>query len=314
MEISSYSKIYNLGHKALDQLLDKPVLVEEKVDGSQFSFMADETGLHFRSRGANIDANAPGMFFKGVMAITELWKQGRLENDLIYRGEYLMKPKHNVLAYDRVPTGHVILFDIEKPGTDFFQRVPKETLAAQLGLEIVPLMFTGLVTSADEIREFLDRTSVLGGQKVEGVVLKPFDYNLFGADGKVVMGKFVSEAYKEVHANDWRKGDHAPGKAKVEIMMDEYRSEARWRKAVQHLRDAGTLLNEPKDIGALLIEIQKDLGEECKEEIKTKLWKIYSKDLMRTATRGFPEWYKQQLLEEAFDASPEMQETPEVSS
>jgi hypothetical protein len=36
----SYSSIYALGHKALAELFMEPVLIEEKVDGSQFSFGA----------------------------------------------------------------------------------------------------------------------------------------------------------------------------------------------------------------------------------------------------------------------------------
>ena len=37
-QISSYPKIYSLGHAAILDLLDGRVIVEEKVDGSQFSF------------------------------------------------------------------------------------------------------------------------------------------------------------------------------------------------------------------------------------------------------------------------------------
>jgi len=35
--LGSYPSIYNLGHRYLGDLLDGPVVVEEKVDGSQFS-------------------------------------------------------------------------------------------------------------------------------------------------------------------------------------------------------------------------------------------------------------------------------------
>ena len=34
----SYGKIFNLGHKETEALFDGPVVVEEKIDGSQFSF------------------------------------------------------------------------------------------------------------------------------------------------------------------------------------------------------------------------------------------------------------------------------------
>lgn len=35
---NSYPQIYALGHRYLEDLLKDPVLVEEKIDGSQFSF------------------------------------------------------------------------------------------------------------------------------------------------------------------------------------------------------------------------------------------------------------------------------------
>lgn len=57
--IHSYSSIYALGHKALEDLLKTPVLVEEKLDGSQFSFgvyinQEGERLLKCRSKGADI--------------------------------------------------------------------------------------------------------------------------------------------------------------------------------------------------------------------------------------------------------------------
>jgi hypothetical protein len=51
----SYPSIYNLGHRALQDLLTVSVNVEEKVDGSQFSFGITEEGeIKLRSKGAVI--------------------------------------------------------------------------------------------------------------------------------------------------------------------------------------------------------------------------------------------------------------------
>lgn len=50
MTLHSYSSPFALGHKALARdnerpgLLEAPVLIEEKIDGSQFSFSLSETG------------------------------------------------------------------------------------------------------------------------------------------------------------------------------------------------------------------------------------------------------------------------------
>ena len=65
--INSYPSIYNLGHKAITDLLKGPVIVEEKIDGSQLSFRKDSEGsLHIRSKGATIYPEDAGMFSKAV--------------------------------------------------------------------------------------------------------------------------------------------------------------------------------------------------------------------------------------------------------
>lgn len=57
----------------------------------------------------------------------------------------------------------------------------------------------------------------------------------------------------------------------LELLYDSYRTEARWQKAVQHLRDEGKLLGEPKDIGPLMAEIWRDLVEEEKAELHGRI-------------------------------------------
>jgi len=71
VSISSYPKVYNLGHKAISSLLDGTVVVQEKLDGSQLSFSKDTTGqVYVRSRGQSIYAEAPEkMFAKAVEVI-----------------------------------------------------------------------------------------------------------------------------------------------------------------------------------------------------------------------------------------------------
>ena len=107
----SYPKIWALGHRAVRELFDGDVFVEEKVDGSQFSFGVFNDELRCRSKGADINTQAPEKMFAKAVETAQ-----RLGPDLLegatYRGEYLQKPKHNTLAYDRVPEGNIIIFDI----------------------------------------------------------------------------------------------------------------------------------------------------------------------------------------------------------
>jgi ATP-dependent RNA circularization protein (DNA/RNA ligase family) len=200
-----------MGHRAIASLLDGPVLVEEKIDGSQVSFGVTEDGeIKVRSKGAVIHPDAPEkMFTEAVATVKDL--APNLKPGWTYRGEYLKKPKHNSLAYNRTPIAHIMLFDINDGYESYLSYEQKQAEAIRLGLEVVPLLFSGKVESVEQFRSFIDRKSVLGGQKIEGVVVKPVNYDLFGADKKVLMGKFVSEAFREVHRMERKKSNHSSG-------------------------------------------------------------------------------------------------------
>lgn len=295
----SYPSIYALGHRALRDLLLDPVLVEEKIDGSQFSFGKFVDGLRCRSKGAELNLYTPEkMFLKAIETVREL--EPLLVPGWTYRAEYLAKPKHNTLAYDRVPEKHLILFDIST-GLEAYQSYNlKRNEAQRLGLELVPALYYGEITDPDEFRTLLDTPSILGGQKVEGLVVK--NYSRFGLDKHVLMGKFVSEAFKEAHGVAW-KGSNPNARDIVQTLVAAYRSPARWAKAVQHLQEAGLLKDEPSDIGLLMKEVLNDIEKECAEEIKDALYNWAWPKIRRAASAGLPEWYKEQLLEQQFSSA-----------
>ena len=294
----SYPSIFAIGHRALKELLLDPVLVEEKVDGSQFSFGRDENGdLHCRSKGAQLNLVAPEkMFLKAVEVVSAL----QLMPGWTYRAEYLKSPKHNTLAYDRVPQNHLMIFDINTGHEEYLGYDAKRAEADRLGLEVVPWVHQGMIETPEQFRAMLDRTSVLGGQKIEGVVVK--NYSRFGPDKKVLLGKFVSEAFKEIHQGEWKAAN--PGKADVlESLIRQLTTPARWNKAVQHLREVGQIEDSPRDIGHIMKEVQADIQKECTEMIAETLQKWAMPQVLRGTIRGLPEWYKDQLLQRQFNAA-----------
>ena len=294
----SYSKIFAVGHRAVADILNGPVLVEEKCDGSQFSFGNVDGELRVRSKGAVMVTDAPErMFTLGVDTVKAL--AAELHPGWTYRGEFLCKPKHNALAYDRVPKGHIIIFDVNTDHETYLDYEQKAAEAERLGLECVPLIYCGMVGGIDLFRSFLERTSILGGQKIEGVVIKPERYDVFGEDKHVLMAKFVSEAYKEVHAREWKESNPSNGDI-LDLLGSEYRTPARWQKAVQHLAEAGTLDGSPRDIGPLMKAVPVDIEEECAAEIKEKLWRWAWPHIRRKAVAGAAEWYKEELLKKQF--------------
>lgn len=298
--LHSYPSIYNLGHKVVHYLLTGPVYVQEKVDGSQFSFGLDTEGIVLtKSKGAVVYLETADKLFKDAVQYVHSIKD-RLTPGYTYRGEVLCRPKHNALAYDRVPKHNVILFDINVSEETYMDYADVVNEATRLDLEVVPLLFTGEVASADQLRGLLETVSVLGGQKIEGVVIKPVGYDKFGVDKKALMAKFVSEAFKEVHGGEWRKNNPSQNDV-IEKVALSYKTPARWNKAIQHLREAGVITDSPQDIGKLLKEINVDVLKECEQEIKEVLFKASWPKIARIITAGFPEFYKQQLMDKQFE-------------
>jgi hypothetical protein len=295
----SYPKVYALGHREVLDVLKGDVIVQEKVDGSQFSFALIDGELHLKSRGADIYvADTPKMFNHAVLTVQRLQEANLLHPGWTYRAEYLSRPKHNALAYDRTPKDHLILFDVSVGNEQY---LPYDEVVAEgqrLGLEVVPLLYAGHIDSYDMFAKLLETTSLLGGQKIEGVVIK--NYALTGRDGHTMMAKFVSETFKEIHRHDWKK-DNPMQRGILEKLIMDYKTEARWHKGVQHMNEAGALLGEPKDIGPLMRAIGDDLWTECEGEIRDALWDWAWPHIRRGVTAGVAEWYKERLAKSAFE-------------
>lgn len=290
MHISSYSTIYALGHRAVLDLLSGPVVIEEKIDGSQFSMCRNaDRSLSCRSKGQDLVTDAPEkMFTKAVATAHGL----DLHLGWTYRCEYLQSPKHNTLAYSRVPDKHLALYDVESAPQCYLSPTEKRAEAARIGLECVPLIFEGILDRPEMLPEMLNRVSMLGGVDIEGVVVK--NYALFTADKKVAMAKVVCEGFKEKNAENWKTEN--PGRADVvQRIIESLKTEARWQKAVQHLRERGELTESPKDIGNLMKETQEDIRKEESEWIAAELLKHELPGILRACAGGVPEWYKSRL-------------------
>jgi hypothetical protein len=291
---TSYPKVWALGHSGIKELLFDEVIVEEKIDGSQFSFGRFDGVLHCKSKGAEINIEYPEKMFSNAVDVV---KKLDLTDGFTYRAEYLKTPKHNVLAYDRIPKDHLIVFDISIGMEEYLVPETKLSEANRLGLECVPVLFKGSIENPASIVELLNTTSVLGGQKVEGIVIK--NYRRFGIDKKILIGKYVSEAFKEVHGAEWREANPTKNDV-IAHLIASYKTPARWNKAIQHLKEAGKLTQSPKDIGALIREVQDDIEAEEKEEIKNKLYANAIQHIKRGVVGGLPEFYKEYLMKEQF--------------
>jgi len=290
----SYNKVYQIGHPAIDGIFSDDVLVEEKVDGSQFSMGIIDGELKCRSHHQDIVLDAHDGMFEIAVSVA---KSLDLHPGWTYRAEYLSKPKHNIIAYNRTPKNNLIIFDINNDVENYLLRESKVSEVQRIGLEVVPMLYYGKIKSLDKMMSFMDTTSILGGSKIEGMVFK--NYLSFGRDGKCLMGKYVSEKFKEQNKSEFRKANPTGGDI-MHMLAQKYRSEARWEKAIIHMKEDGLFTGTVKDIGPLMKRIQVDVDEECAEEIKSALYKWAKPHIIRKCPAGFPEYFKAKLAENAF--------------
>lgn len=305
MKIQSFPKIFSIGTPYIKNIFDEKVYITEKVDGSQFAFGMIDGELLLRSKGAQIFPESPQkMFSNGVDYVMTLYDELQLHEGDIYYCEYLQKPKHNVISYERIPKNYLALFGVYSiHDNKWFSDVELDEEADRIGIDSVPLLFTGIINEKNilnTLNDLLNTESFLGHPYIEGFVVKRYvDYIVGGQVLPLMAGKYVSEKFKEVHRSEWKKEN--TGKGKWDLFKESYRTEARWEKAIQHLRDEDKLVNEPKDIGPLIKEIMRDITDEEKEIIKDKLWKEFGSDLLRKSVAGFPEWYKERLMKSSFE-------------
>ncbi len=218
-----------------------------------------------------------------------------IANDFIVHN---CRPKHNALKYDRIPNNHIIIYDIDTSHEKYLLYNDKVMESTRLGFEVVPLLWEGLGYdfSLEKMKDLLQQSSLLGKVSIEGIVIK--NYERLSKDNKLLVGKYVSDSFKEIHT---RKKVNITKKDILLSLIESYKSEARWNKAIQHLTEEDKLTETMRDIGSIIKEIHNDIEEECIDDIKEELWLWAKPYFLKGVIQGFPELYKQRLSEKQFD-------------
>ena len=293
--VPSYVKIFSLGSVGTERALLGDVVVEEKVDGSNFGFgKNDDEEIVLRSHHQPVSPdNCPGMFKAAMDYVLSLDLSWVAPGTYFYC-EMLSKQKHNTIFYDRTPMNHLVLFDVVTSEGWLYSRTFLSSYAKGLGIDVIPELYRGEVT-VEVLRGLLATPSYLGGSTVEGVVVK--NYHEMIAPGnrlQPLFVKLVNDAFKEQNATAF----HAQTtRGTIESYIASFNNEARWIKAIQNLRERGLLIGAPQDIGPLIHEIERDLKDEESENIKRVMFGFVISDILRKAKNGFPEFYKAMLAD-----------------
>lgn len=298
--MNSYPKIHSLGTKYVQDIFMEPVEITEKLDGSQIGWGKVDGEFVVRSKGTIINKDNPdNLFQEGVAYLKSI--VSKIPDNMFFYGEYFKRPKHNTLCYDRIPKHHIALFGVLSL-PDLFSSDYRliEEWAEIFDIEPIPLLHRGMITSKEQYESLMDSVSILGRAKIEGIVIKNYQRSLVINQNYVqpiTCAKLVSEEFKEVHRGRWKDEETKGGK--LEQFYNQFRTPARWAKAVQHLRERGELTDTPKDIGALFKEVSIDIEAEEKEFIMEQLYLMHKKDLLKHATHGMPEWYKMEIASQS---------------
>lgn len=284
----SYPPVMIWGKVGSETVLNGPIFVQERLDGSQFRASWTNGEVEFASTRAKIDPLMPPKMFREAVEHFSPFPMP----DITIFGVVMNGPKHNVLTYGRKPTNGFILCDAF---TDhWFDYEELTELAAQLRVDIVPVLALLDAPTVEEVEsDWFSTESYLGGQ-IGGVVFKNYETRY------VHYGALVPTFVKRVRPGFQEKNSRAnPSKRNSvdELVAQFLSNEAVWRKAIQRLRDDGKEVFAVQDIPVLCREVTQDVLAENEEDVKDILWNLVKKDIARVALKGFAEWYKDNLRE-----------------
>jgi len=179
------------------EFLSAPVLVEEKVDGTNLGLSVGQDGrLRLQHRG-NFFSPASEPQYKPLrawLALHEADLRDALGDRLILYGEWCYA-QHSV-RYDRLPDWF-LAFDVYERGEErFWSQARRDELVTLLDLAAVPALGTGRYTVEELVR--LMTTSRVGSESMEGVYLRREE-----GDWLATRAKLVRAAWLQLDEEHW---------------------------------------------------------------------------------------------------------------
>lgn len=276
MSFKKYPDIERLGSEDNKDILafeTDTIVVEEKVDGGNFSMWIEENGLIcFGSRNRNLTAENDKKTFEGYQTwlrehLLNLEKQGILLNQDYYY--YLEVMQKHTISYTKAPK--FIGIDIRmkhmanQEGFGFFLgRDTREQEFTRLKIENVPLVWRGTVKEIKkmDINQMITKSAYYEG-KAEGVVLKNY-VRKHPHENHQLYAKIVTDEFKE--NNKAVFGGLKQKNSDTSKIIEQYCTEARIKKAVLKFVNEEGLPLDRKLMAKVPTHVTKDiLKEEFKE-------------------------------------------------
>lgn len=165
------------------------IIIQEKLDGANASFMRDGDKIRCFSRNTELDeSNTLRGFYTWVH---KTFKPEDLVEGGIYYGEWLVRHK---LDYGENENKFYLfdIYDTDINGYIGFGLVKCQ--AKELNIPTVPVFYEGIFQSIEHIQSFVGKSEL--GEVGEGVVVKNVSY--FNKHGQQQFTKFVSDQFAEM--------------------------------------------------------------------------------------------------------------------
>jgi hypothetical protein len=302
-----YPKILHIGAPLVSTIFDNEVEVTEKVDGSQCRIELTEDSVMVGSKNQGIaDHNMFEIAHDQGERIHKETDWRTLGSKVTLFCEFLNKPNHNTIKYDRVPLNNLYLFGAMVGDTqDHMITGGLIEMAKHLEIDPPNVIICGLVESVEELKEFMTHQSYLGGSAVEGVVIKNYNrtYDPLQVHSQEYIGypmaaKYVREDFKISNAKQWNTIDRKKG---VDAIVDMFLIGDRFQKAIQHLDEEGKITYTKKDLQHLIPEFFNDLMDEKKEVMTGMIMGDVFKALKKRANAYVVSSWIDHLAERQFD-------------
>jgi len=284
--MKSYSKIRRLGHSRNTDTIRNPedkLIFKEKFDGSNLRFTVEDGELKFGSKNVEYQTedDIDPRFEDAINTVKSNVDPSDLEEHLTYFCENMVK---HTLEYNWEQLPQVIGFDIYNHEEDRYlptKQAYEEFI--RLGIYTAPVVDRKTVEDF-EPQEYEVPDSNFRDGKMEGVVIINTTQDEDNRSGFSTRAKYVTEEFKEKHKKSTGARQSVEAIKGHEKIVSKYCTDARIRKHISKMRDAGRdlgkeLMGNKDDSAGLPVRVATDILEEEASEIVRRNdemnWKNY---------------------------------------
>lgn len=241
------------------------IVIQEKVDGSNASFIYDKASdsIIAFSRNYLLDSeNTLRGFWEWTQQLDKQLLRTVIGTKYKIFGEWLTK---HTVVYPDDRYNHFYCFDVwDIENNCWLSQDESMAIAEKLGLTYVPVFYTGKFTKWSDINSYIGRTD-LGGEEGEGIVVKNMTNSNYT--------KLVNEKFLEIHVPKRRQITEKQQETQVQMSEDmeiakTIVTHARIEKALHKMVDDGIIPENwgRREVGPIMKNLCKRIYDDCMKE------------------------------------------------